>query len=321
MTGLRPYTEDTRQDAFAVISDRFSPKDCRIAEKYLQNPLLSNGGAGDVAYEHDKPVGFQAAIRRRLYLGKTQLIGVVGGMLAMQEKASPVLLVNLMKATVAPRDGSSFFYANTANITSMKMNRMLGVKGTGPATCERTRFAVVFVPWGFRWMCTRPHARRLYDIDPKIFDGFWNSYLATNKGLVSSRTSEELTWIFGDRLKTGEIALLGEFKEQSLLGYIVLKVNSNRRRVLIIDWIALKNDKQVLDSLLVSAVRFARRETNAIFLESIGFPSFSEDISRRRLGWVRKARNNTFIWKFPDGRTEIPAESWFFGPYDGDRCM
>lgn len=321
MTGLQIYTDERKQDAFVVVRKRFSDAACRIVEKYLHNPMLSDGGAGDVAYENDRPVGFQAAIRRRLYLDRQPLWGMIGGMLCMLEGASPVLLMNLLKASIASRDGSTLFYANTSNQMSMKMNRMLGVKGKGPSTCERTRFAVTFVPWGLRWMCPRPHARRIDEIDDATFGRFWVSYLSSSHGLVSSRSPEELRWVFGDRLRSGEVVLLGEFRQGALVGYIVLKVNANGRRWSIIDWIALDNDTSVLNSLLMSAVRFVRKETHAFCLESIGFPEWCENILRRHLCFSRKAKNNTFIWKFLDGRREIAVESWFFGPYDGDRCM
>ena len=321
MTGLRPYTTETKDDAFRVIRDRFTEEDCRIAEKYLRNPVIGETGAGDIAYDSDKPVGFQAAILRRLYLGRNLFLGTVGGMLAMEENGSPVLLMNLMKASIAPRDGSIFFFANTSNETSMKMNRLLGVRGKGPETCERIRFAPVFWPRGFKWILPASHARRLMEFKPEIFDNFWEKYLSSNKGLVTSRSSKELDWIFRERLQSGEVVILGEFDGEDLLGYIALKFTRKGRRSLIVDWIALNNDKSVLDSLLVSAIRFLRKESSAILLESIGFPLEEEPILKRRLPFVRRCPNNSFIWKFHDKGMDIPAESWFYGPYDGDRCM
>ena len=321
ITGLQVFKEENKADAFAVIQARFSSHSCRRAEKYLQNPFLSSGGAGDIAYMQGKPVGFQAAIRRKLFLGKEPLWGVVGGMLAMYESAPPVLLVNLMKASIASRDGSSFFYANTANFASMKMNRMLGVKGTGPSLCERIIFGIVYVPKWLKWICRRPHARRLSVIDAKVFDDFWNRYRETNDGLVSSRSAEELKWIFGDRLESGEIVILGEFSGDTLVGYVALKSSCRGKRWIIADWIAVKNNAEILSSLVQSAVRFLRRQCGPVLLETIGFPDFAEPILKRCLWFSRKAKNNTFIWKFLDERMTIPPGSWFFGPYDGDRCM
>ena len=321
MTGLIPYTIDTKAAAFDVIRDRFSEAACPMADKYLSNPLGCPSGAGDIAYENDIPVGFQAAILRRLYRRSRPILGIVGGMLAMKEKASPVLLMTLMKASIAPRDGSIFFFANTANETSMKMNRMLGVREMGPGTCERIRFAPVFWLRGVKWMLPEPHARRLMSFTPEVFDAFWEHYLASNKGLVSSRSATELAWVFGDRLSSGEVVLLGEFQGETLLGYIVLKFSRRGRRCAIADWIAINDDPKVLDSLLVSAIRFLRRESSAFVLESIGFPQKVELILRRRLPFVRHCPNNSFLWKSHEKGLDIPSDSWFYGPYDGDRCM
>jgi hypothetical protein len=158
-------------------------------------------------------------------------------------------------------------------------------------------------------------------IDFKLFDDFWHRYCETNEGLVSSRSAEELEWIFNDRLASGEIVILGEFKGEDLVGYVALKSASNGKRWMIADWIAIKNDTTILVALLKSAVRFLRRKRGAVLLETIGFPDFAEPVLKRCLRFSRKARNNTFLWKFLDGKTTIPPNSWFFGPYDGDRCM
>lgn len=328
MTGVKSYTEETRDDALKVVRSRFSVDSFRIAAKYLQNPLcVLDPDAGDVAYQDDRPVGFQAAVLRRLHLGREEFIGVVGGMLGMEDGASPVLLMQLMKRSIAPRGGSTLFFANTANAASMKMNRLLGVKGKGPITCERIRFASAFWPKMLKVLVPRPRAKRLMSFEPKLFDDFWRRYLIANKGVVCSRTTEELRWVFGDRTESGEVVVLGSLNGDNLAGYIVLKRSKfvvrglEFQRWMILDWIALDNDRMILAGLLRDALRFLRRETRAMLLESIGFPEFVEPILAKYLPFRRKTESNSFLYQFTDTNQVIPEGSWFFGPYDGDRGM
>ena len=302
----------------------FSPKECSLLDKMLGNPLrkeIGEASAGEVVYQDNRPVAFQGAILRRLYLGQEPMVGIVGSTLAAKRDTSPVMLMRLMRATIAPRAVSRIFFANTANATSQKMNRLLGVKGIGPATCERIRVAFTYVPQWLSWLCPRPHARRLMSIDGKVFDDFWSRYLASNNGIVSSRSSKELAWMFGDRLASGEVVFLGEFIGDALVGYIALRSSCGGTRWLIVDWIAIGNDVTKLESLLQSAVRFLRRTRGAVFLKTIGFPDFAEPIIRKHLRFSRKTPNNSFLWKFLGEEKEITATSWFFGPYDGDRCL
>lgn len=124
--------------------------------------------------------------------------------------------------------------------------------------------------------------------------------------------------MFGARLKTGECVMFGEFEEERLLGYLILKPTHGGRRWMVADMIALEDDAEVMTRLIKSAVRYARKTGGTFFLECVGFPAFAARAIARGLPWGRKAPNNSFIYK---ADFEIPERSWFFGPYDGDRCM
>ena len=353
---LKPFTEETIDDALSVVRDRFGESACEQARLILRNPMRNLcPSAGDVAYENGKLVGFQAAILRRGLVNGREFICVVGGMLAMKEGASPVSLVSLMKSTIKPRGGSTLFLANTSIPTSMKMNRLLGVAGQGCPSCGIVRFAVL--RWGQfarfclhgrlpRWMAamadvigwillplfirrqrTRTGVSRLTVIDSEVFDRFWKEYTANADGVVLSRTAEELSWMFLDGLQQGRNVLLARNDGNRLVGYIVLMAKDiDRTRWMVADWIALNNDRDILSDLLWDAIRFLRRNTGAAFLESIGFRSDIQDVIHRHLTFTRKAPNNSTIYKaFSD---EVDSEvkradccGWFFGPYDGDRCM
>lgn len=323
-TEFKPFNETTLDDAKSVVGAAFSPVVYQLLEKILANPLrreLGNGSAGDIAYQNGKPVAFQAAIVRRLYIGKNPIIGVVGSTLGALPETSPVMLMQLMKRTIASRDGSVLFFANTANATSMKMNRLLGVKGMGPRTCEQIRFASIVSFPVLRNLCPRSSAVKLDKIDKEQFDIFWTKYLNDNKGVVASRSSAELEWMFGDNVAKGTDVILATYEGSEISGYIVVRKSRKGRGWLVVDMLALDNDRATLRLLLVSAVRYLRREARSLILESIGFPLYVEDLTRSILPLYRKTLNNTFLFKAIDPGFTVPESSWFFGPYDGDRSM
>ena len=323
-TEIRAFDETTLGDAKKVVSEMFSPAVCPLLDKMLANPLrkkLGVSSAGEIAYQDGKPVAFQGALLRRLFIGQQPIIGIVGSSLCSKPETSPVLLMHLMKATIKPRGGSKLFFSNTANPTSMKMNRLLGVKGAGPETCAKIRFDLTWVPPFFKLLCPRPNSTQIKSIDAKTFNSFWERYLEDNRGGVCSRTAEELDWMFGEGLSSGKTVAFGEFKNDELIGYVVIHSTHNSRRWMVFDWIALHDDKSVLKRLLVSAVRFVRRETKAVLFEMIGFSDAADKIASLVIPFRRNARNNSYLWSFNDKETSIPTESWFFGPYDGDRCM
>lgn len=323
-TEIKAFDETTLADAKKVVSEMFSPAACPLLDKMLANPLrkeLGVSAAGEIAYQDGEPVAFQGAILRRLFAGQEPIIGVVGSTLCSKPETSPVLLMNLMKATIKPRGGSELFFANTANPASMKMNRMLGIKGVGPETCARIRFDLTWAHPYLKSLCPRPRSKRVTSVDAETFNTFWGRYLAGNRGLVSSRTAEDLNWMFGDGLSSGETVAFGEFKEGELLGYIVIHSTNNSHRWMVFDWIALNDDMAVLRRLLTSAVRFARRETSAVLFEMVGFSEMADKVASSVLPFRRKTNNNSCLWRFSDGRGFIPEGSWFFGAYDGDRAM
>lgn len=322
---IKPFDESTFSDAKALTDDLFEPKPGNVLEKILSNPLrkeISATSAGEIVYQDGKAVAFQAAIVRRLFIGKRPFIGIVGSTLCSRPETSPVLLMQLMKATIKSRYGSKLFFANTANIASMKMNRLLGVKGAGPRTCERIRFGVMWVPGFLKFLLPRPKAKAVSDIDEVFFDSLWERYLSGNKGLVSSRSARELRWMFGDGLTSGNTVMLGSYDaDNQLVGYIVVSSTHGGKRWMVMDWIALRNDKCILKALLVSAVRHLRKYKRSFLLEMVGYTEEGDRIASSVLPFVRKAKSNSCLWKFNDTRAAMPDDSWFFGAYDGDRAM
>ncbi len=356
MEEIRPFDESNLDDALDVVHNRFNESACQQVRKLLSNPMLKTcPDTGDVAYEDGQPVVFQAAVPRRGYLLNTPFLGIAGGLLASKRGVSPGLLISLMEKTNSPRHGSVIVFGNTAIPVSMKLNRMLGVDGVGCPSCGMARFAilrwgsfldfclrgrlpsflvriidwlgVLIRPFFFRRLRSNTVGLRMDAIDKKRFDMFWSKYMKKNDGVVLSRTAEELEWMFGGELQSGRNLLFVREKGDRLCGYVIVRaMNAERTRWLVVDWIALGNERAVLSDLLRDAVHGLRRVSSAAFLECIGFRMDVQDIIRCHLPFSRQTPNNSTDYKahtpeMKEALKDADHKGWFFGPYDGDRCM
>ena len=357
MVDIRVFNEQTLDDALDVVRNRFSESACQQVRKLLGNPMRQVcPEVGDIAYEEGRPVAFQAAIPRRVYVQDKSFLGIAGGFLATKRGTSPASWIGLMERTIAARHGSVVNFGNTAIPVTVKLNQMLGgVDGMGCPSCGIVRFVVLswgrfadfclhgrlpsclvhlvdwfgvlLRPFFFRRVRSKTVGARIEVIDPRIFDQFWADYLKMNDGIVLSRTAEELEWMFGDGLASGRNILLVREEGNRLCGYVVVRaMNAERTRWMVADWIALGNDKDVLSDLLRDAVCCLRKISSAAFLECIGFRMDVQDVIRRHLPFSRHAPNNSTSYKLhrPEMRHALETadkQGWFFGPYDGDRCM
>lgn len=354
---IKDYVEETEREVLSLIRERFGEVACAEAKLALRNPLRELcRSAGDLVCTKDGIQCFQAAILRRGYIRESPFLGVCGGLLVAKNDASPVLLAMLIQKAITPRAGSELFFGNTAIPVSVKLNRMMGVRGKGIPSCEFIRCAVF--RWGgfanfalhgriplivvrivdfvgrFLSIFNLRHVRsdtvciRLDSFETLPFNNFWDRYLEGNDGVVLSRTAQELEWVFGDGLRSGRNILLARKRQDGLLaGYIVLRTASDDGlRWMVADWIALEDDRDVLSDLMNDAVRELRRMRSPVFLECIGFRMDVQDIIGRHLPFKRKAKNNSMAFKafssrLTDALKDGATKGWFFGPYDGDRCM
>lgn len=356
MEDIRCLDERTLNDALSVVCSRFNESACQQVRKLLGNPMRRIcHEVGDIAYESGNPVVFQAAIPRQGYVRDKAFLGIAGGLLVSKRGASPASVLSLMQKTNAPRHGSVVVFGNTAIPVSIKLNRMLGVDGLGCPSCGIVRFAVLrwglfldfllhgrlpsflvrFADWlgvliqPFFFRRDRSHTVgcRLDAFDSERFDGFWSDYLKKNDGVVLSRTAEELGWMFGEDVDTGRNLLFVREDGSRLCGYIVVRaMNAERTRWMVADWIALENDRDILSDLLRDAVLGLRQIKSAAFLECIGFRMDVQDVIHRHLPFSRRAPNNSTNYKAHTPEMKQSMENadrtgWFFGPYDGDRCM
>ena len=360
MIEVRPLTDDSLPDAEQVVRSRFPVSAIGILHKVMRNPMRKVcAEAGDIAYEDGRPIAFQALSGREMLFGSESLRGNVGGMTVLSEGASVEAMIDIKAASVKNRIGHRMGFGNTLCAATEKMARKTKDL-LGPESCCWYRFKpirpLVFLGYCIRrkvlklampswtpfnslatgdfvWTQGDVSVRRLFAFDPG-FDDFWQRYRETNLGLVCSRTKEELDWIFGDEVAKGTAALLATYRGADLVGFVVLKDESDAgSRWQIMDWIALRNEATLLDALLAASVAFLRERTPAMLLESIGFPTFIQPVLKRHLPFRRTAGNNFFSYGYRKRKTEGKAfaeaceavidtpKSWFFGPYDGDMCM
>ena len=354
---ILPFNEKSLSDAKLICGEMYSQKVFSLLDKVLANPERRRSrvdAAGEIAYECGTPVAFQAAVMRKLYLDSSEFYGVVGSTLCSKPDTSPVLLMQLMRTTIRPRGGGLLFFANTAIPKSSKMNRMLGVKGVASESCGYVRFDVFrfgsfcrFVLKGrmpgfvaeivdFAWKLVsmfRRHCRKTKLRCEKVveinasFDVFWKAYIKENKGVVSSRSSEELQWMYQARIEDGKVLMLSLCDRDVIMGYIVAKpMDESRKRWQIIDWIAIGNDNLILNDLLSCMKGYLSKNEPAVWIESIGFPDFIQPLLMKHLPFKRKLKESVFVYQAFDEKINIALSSlteynWFWGAYDGDRCF
>lgn len=353
---FKTFTRATLDDALTLVRERFPAHAQEIARQALENPSLSDGmGSGAIGYRDGRPVALQLGMPRKVYLGQDQILGLVGGMTCKALKGCPlsVLLETIDRG--CPLGGNvKISFGNTCCSSTSQMDEVNGAI-LGPASCTNFRYAVIrvidFVQYVIRRKIFRmgiPHwddalpvgnawSRRVGDIEVKrefsfcteSLSSFWTRYLRGNKGLVASRTPEELAWIFNDRLVKSQCVLLGAYTRNECVGYIILtSPSASARRWCIGDMIALRNDAEIISVLLSSAKRFLRRCTPAFLFETIGFPMCIQDTIALHMPFKRKVNCNFFSYAFADqdwkdrySKLINSSVSWFFGPYDGDMCM
>lgn len=357
MIEVHSLTDETRSDAAAVVLDRFPKGALAVLDKIMRNPARGvHAGAGAIVYDDNRPVCFEAMILRRLYWGAQFIWGCVGGMTCIKRGAAPEALIDLKRAIRTPTEWNRISFANSQNAESAYITRKNKHRVEGPESCTRYLWRAVrplaclayflrrkvlkaaMPAWkgfstlgsaGFETKCGGLTIRRVMEVKPEFYDVLMKRYLETNKGLVCSRTAEEIEWIFGDRIRNGQIVVLGAFDAVGPVGYVLLNGGAWAKRWAIHDWFAVRNDLATLESLLDVACHFLKKKTPAMMLEVKGFPPFVQPLLRRYLSHVRQIGHNVFSCgsKEPELREQLrkmvagELPCWFFGPYDGDICF
>ena len=350
--------------AEAAVSERFCPEAFALLKKLLSNPLRSPGDdIGTVVCDGDEVVGVTGSIVRRLYFGREPFYGINGGFLAMRHDAPPTLLFLLLKRAHKPRFGSMLFYSNTCSPSTVKMKPCVGVKNAGPDSWLEIRYARLRRYPSFRRRVRRSLGLSLPEFPPfagrpvsplacvaegRVFaedkrrglvatarqdfawaDEFFSAYLKGNDGVVSSRTTAELNWFFGEEISAGRSIVLVAEGGRGVEGYVVVRPSLyDPSRWFVADAIALGNDKDVLALLFDAAKASVLACSGAERLDIIGFPMSIRSVIAKAFPKISPMLCNGFMWGFSDADFErrcvegmADGKGWFFGPYDGDFCL
>ena len=351
------YDERTRDAVLELVRSRFDAANVHAVERLLDNPLRrERPAAGDVVLADGKAVLFSAMIAKRAHLdGKTYEVSA-GGSFSKAETGCPgEYLLDVFDMVRSAGPSTDLMVGNTCIYRVARLAKMCGWT-KGPSSWETTRYAVLspvlfaaLVVWRKVFRRAQPAAaplrpskpgksyaakekwgvRREPRIDRTALDGFWRNYLSSCRGLVLSRTAEELDWLFGEFVSDGTAALLTLRSGEAVEGYVVVRrMADSPRRWRVMDLIALSDDAERLELLLRGAKRFLAREAGAITLEVTGFPNRVQPLLGRLFPFVRRGGHNPFAWiarrAASADRLKTALEDqkgWFFGPYDGDYSL
>ena len=324
--------------------------------------------AGHIAYKDGTPVAFEASILRRIFFKGKKFLGRVGGLSCIRKEAPlrAFLLVMAEVEAFIERmpEGCRLSFGNSLCCETAATACLYDARGNVPLSCSvYYESRIRFLPWfmlrirywaqrvrrklfkigltekkwpefstlasrGYETRCDGFQIGRLMEFREDLFNGLMKRYLETSAGLVSSRTSEELEWLFGERVRKGTAVVLGAFSGDELVGHVIVDGGVAARYWRIVDWFALRNDAKTLEALLKTVCRFLKEKTPAITLSSRGFPTFVQPIISKCLPHRTNMSYSVFSWSCGKDKSfqaelekiiDTPS-SWFFGPYDGDAC-
>lgn len=338
---IKKFTAENYSDACKIIEQVFSRGAVKIIDSGLKNPakdLVAEAGYGEIVYEDGEPVGFHAAFPRRMYYKQTPFVYISGSTIGVLKTAkTPFLAIQILKKTqMTPRAGSLLFVGNTINKNRMNLNKILRSKYKGPQQCAEKRLMRVGLIKFYRYMLETKVLKRKSAltwqgastrVDVARIDDFWARYLKTNRGVTASRTSQELNWLFGERLENGRAAIVELVENGVLAGYAVLASSADGKRWRLMDAIVLENNLARLERLFLNVKAFLKT-TPAVLCETTGYCDAAQAVIARAFPVKRQLANNQYFIHFQASAAEqIPIEqlnsldSWLFGCYEGDAVM
>ena len=177
-----------------------------------------------------------------------------------------------------------------------------------------------------------PYVFNVYDgFSSSKFNDFWHRFLNSNKGLISGREPATLRHYFDESIKVGTVILIAaESKSGTILGYVLLRKYriyelDNMIKYKIIDICAVGNDIACLKSLVEYSIRHAKKN-HVGRVEYIGANPYLDKWLTPMLKYRRPLNHPTFTYSCPADKPELKhalesRQGWFFGPYDGERCL
>lgn len=356
MTTIRPYDENTADDFRRLFVERFPGGNVALLDTFLSNPARKDHpSTGSIAYDDDGTVkAILGIVPRIAYLGQRRMLMANGVAISVRKDANRDFFSGFIHDSILAQ-GADMYFVNTAIPPSRKRTAdALPGLADGPDSCAEIRERSVRGSGilarllrkvrgltggegGAAQLESAPYRTEIgglmlsreTTIDERDFDAFWNRYLETNEGLVSSRTADELRWVFGKGLATGEIVLLTARRDGELLGYAFCRRTDETAACWrIVDLIALKNDENVLVALVEAATDFLRRRTPATCLQVTGFPAWVQPLLGRLFPESSSFGFNKCVWACLKDETKTllggwvnAKDGWYGCPYDGDMCL
>jgi hypothetical protein len=182
-----------------------------------------------------------------------------------------------------------------------------------------------------RWPNRPPASFTISEIAPKEmgddFDALWAEKLKERPRLLADRSQAALRWHFeipGDR---GFARVLCRHKDGKLLGYTVLRTDTDPqtglKKSVIADTLVLGDDPETVKALWAAAYESAKRAGSHV-LEVLGFPP---NIREACSGWkpyLRKYPASPYYYKAADPALHAAltdAAAWYATPFDGDETL
>lgn len=266
-------------------------------------PCSDEGGNGGFVAEDagGTIVGYCGLTPCPLYRGQSVMPALQMGVLGLKQGFGAAMF-DLMDAVVA-LSRNYLVYANTANAKSGELWVKYAGFQYGPESGGNIQYDLL--PLGLMTPRKFDSTDSFHEL---LNSDFWLRYLESCSGWSADRSPARLERLFGGAVEDGRVSILLEREVGRVVGVAVLHarpfLHGCKVRYAILDLVAIKDNREVLSSLVRKVRRFAMLH-GGVMIEYVG--GVEAILSRKR-----RALNNTFI-------SSKPVEGWFYGPFDGDR--
>jgi GNAT superfamily N-acetyltransferase len=159
------------------------------------------------------------------------------------------------------------------------------------------------------------------------FQALWSAKINEAPVMLADRSPAALRWHFKIPGDVGSARALCCFREQELVGYAIIRSDTNQetglRTSLIADLIARSDDPEIIRTLLATAYDYAKGKGSHI-LEMLGFPPNIRNVSAAWRPYRRKYPACPFYLKAADPELHkalSEGAAWYASPYDGDATL
>lgn len=159
------------------------------------------------------------------------------------------------------------------------------------------------------------------------FEILWNEKRKEKTRLIADRSPFTLRWHFEIPGDCGSARAFCCYKDQTLIGYAIVRSDANQKnglRVSIIaDMIVTNDDPEVTGALWSAAYSYARRAGSDV-LEVLGFPPEIRNVGAAWKPYRRKYPACPFYYKAADpelNKILADSEAWYASPFDGDATL